>query len=427
MKATAAELLDEIARIPCVNSHTHVMPEQERLAQDVDALTLFKHAYLHADLVTAGLTAEAGEQIFDAALPLPNRWRVFEPFWKRIRLTGYTQCAVEAFKDLFGFAELSAATVGPISDAMRQLARPGFYAEILGARGNIVASAVQMEDLVEVDRSLFLPMPRLNRFSMLRSREQVQAIERDYDVRIASLPDLVAAIERTCASWRAAQVAVIKLSQSYHRRMDFQARDPADAAQVFDGLLSGRYAGLESSEGRLLEDYLVFECCRAASAVGLTIQFHLGMRAGNNGSLEGADPTPMIELFRAFPDASFDLSHAGYPYLREAGVIGKTFPNVYLNMSWIHIISPIGSREALREWLRMVPYNKIVAFGDDLQYVETVYGHVKMARQNAALVLAELIEEGLIGESTAIDVAAALFRDNPARLYGVTMPTTLSP
>ena len=91
---------------------------------------------------------------------------------------------------------------------------------------------------------------------------------------------------------------VVKLSQSYHRRMDFQARAQADAARVFDGLLRGSYAGLESSEGRLLEDYLVFECCRAASAMDLTIQFHLGMRAGNNGSLEGADPTPMIELFR---------------------------------------------------------------------------------------------------------------------------------
>jgi predicted TIM-barrel fold metal-dependent hydrolase len=423
MNALATGLLAEIARIPCVNSHSHLMPEKERLAQDVDALTLFKHAYLHADLVTAGLPAEAGERIFATAVPMAERWRIFEPYWKRIRLTGYTQCVVEAFRDLFGFADLSAATVGPISEAMRQSARPGFYAEILRTRGNIVVSAVQMEDLIEVDRSLFLPMPRLNRFSTLRSREQVQAIERDYDVGIASLQDLVTAIERTCATWKGAQVAAIKLSQSYHRRMDFQARDRAEAATVFDGLLSGDYAGLESADGRLLEDYLVFECCRAASGVGLTIQFHLGMRAGNNGSLEGADPTPMIELFRAFPEASFDLSHAGYPYLREAGVIGKTFANVNLNMSWIHIISPIGSREALREWLRMVPYNKIIGFGDDLQHVETVYGHLKMARQNAALVLAELVEEGLISESTAIDVATAIFRDNPARLYGVRTPS----
>jgi len=101
-------------------------------------------------------------------------------------------------------------------------------------------------------------------------------------------------------------------------------------------------------------------------------------------------------------------------------VLAKTCGNVYLNMSWIHIISPIGSRYALREWLRMVPYNKIIGFGDDLQFVETVYGHAKIARQNVAIVLAEMLEEGSISESGALDVAKAIFHDNPAQLYRLT-------
>ncbi|MDQ1316736.1 MAG: uncharacterized protein QG588_385, partial [Candidatus Poribacteria bacterium] len=103
--------------------------------------------------------------------------------------------------------------------------------------------------------------------------------------------------------------------------------------------------------------------------------------------------------------------------LREGAVLAKIFPNVYLDMSWIHIISPIGSRYALKEWLRMVPYNKIIGFGDDLQFVETVYGHLKIARQNTAIVLAEMIQEGLISESIALDIAKAIFYDNPSWLY----------
>ena len=100
-------------------------------------------------------------------------------------------------------------------------------------------------------------------------------------------------------------------------------------------------------------------------------------------------------------------------------MLGKTFANVYLNMSWIHIISPFGSRLDLREWLQMVPYNKIIAFGDDLQQVETVYGHLQMARRNFAYALGSLLEEGLLSESTALDVAQAAFYDNPAMVYGV--------
>jgi hypothetical protein len=66
----------------------------------------------------------------------------------------------------------------------------------------------------------------------------------------------------------------------------------------------------------------------------------------------------------------------------------------------------------------MAPYNKIIAFGDDLQHVEAVYGHLKMAHQNFAIVLAETIREGLISESVALDVAHAAFHDNPAKIYG---------
>jgi len=276
---------------------------------------------------------------------------------------------------------------------------------------------MNMDDLVDVDRTLFVPLPRLNRFSMLHSRDQIDAIEKDYDASISSLEEQVEVIRKTCEQWKQAKVAGIKLSQSYHRRMDFKEREAADAAKIFSAMLAGNYAGLESEEGRLLEDYLVFECCRAASDVDLAIQFHLGMRAGNYGGLEGATPAPIVALLQAFPEARFDFSHSGYPYLREGAVLAKTFTNVYLDMSWIHIISPIGCRYALKEWLQMVPYNKIIGFGDDLQFVETVYGHLKIARQNVAIVLAEMIQEGFISESVALDVAKAIFYDNPVQVY----------
>jgi glucuronate isomerase len=361
-------------------------------------------------------------------LPLAERWQLFEPYWKSIRLTGYSQCIIESLRDIFGFSELTGETVGPISEAIRQNSKPGFYKEILKDKCNIAISLMNMDDLIDVDRTLFVPLPRLNRFSMIHSRGQIDAIEKDYNVNIGSLEEHVRVIRKVCEKWsthplpppeegRKEKVAGIKLSQSYHRRMDFLERSVADAAKVFGAMLTGNYAGLESEEGRLLEDYLVFECCRAASDVDLAIQFHLGMRAGNYGGLEGSTPAPIVNLLRAFPNARFDFSHSGYPYLREGAVLAKTFTNVYLDMSWIHIISPIGSRYALKEWLRMVPYNKIIGFGDDLQYVETVYGHLKMARQNVAIVLAEMIQEGFISESIAFDVAKAVFYDNPARIY----------
>jgi len=419
MNTLSIALFDEISKIPCINSHSHIMPEQNRLAEAPDALAFFRHAYAASDLVSAGMSTSELETALRPALPLAERWKRFEPYWRWTRLTGYSQCIIEGFRDLLGFAELTSQTVEPISEALRAHSKPGFYHDVLKRQSNIKVSVMNMEDLIEVDRELFLPLPRLNRFSMLRSASQVQAIERDYNVSIANLDDHVEAIRGACRQWKAAKVAGVKMSQSYHRSMDFKGRKREDAAKVFDGLMRGDYAGLESEGGALLEDYLVFECCRAASDADLTIQFHQGIRAGNYGSMEGCSPAPLAELLQTSRNARFDLSHSGYPYLREGAVLGKTFSNVYLNMSWIHIISPIGSRTDLKEWLRMVPYNKIIAYGDDLQYVEAVYGHLKMARQNFAIALAEMIEEGFISESIALDVAQAVFHDNPAKIYGV--------
>lgn len=395
------------------------MPEAERLAASVDPLSMFAHAYPAADLRAAGMSQADIDGICDFGRPLEQRWQRFEPFWARIRLTGYSRCLRLGFADLLGCDDLNADTVAPLAEALQAHARPGFYHDILRGRANLERSVVNMEDLVEVDRELFLPLPRLNRFSMLRSADGVKAIEADYDASIDSLADHVALIRRVCQDWRQAEVAGIKLSQSYHRRMDFEARDEAAAAAVFAGLLKGSYDGLESAAGRLLEDYLVFECCRAAADQDLTIQFHQGMRAGSYGGMEGASPAPLAPLMKTFPEARFDLSHAGFPYLGEGAVLGKTFPNVYLNMSWIHIISPHGARQALREWLEMVPTNKIIAFGDDLAHVEAVYGHAVMARDNFAIVLSEMLVEKRLSESEALDVARAALFDNPAHIYGM--------
>lgn len=405
--------------IPCVNTHSHLQAEAERLAAGADPLRMFGHAYPAADLRSAGMSQAQLDRVCDPAVPLAARWEEFAPFWRRTRLTGYARCLRIGFADLLGIDDLTADTVGPLAEGLQRHARPGFYREILQRRANIAVSVLNMEDLADVDRELFLPLPRLNRFSMLRGRDQVLAIERDYEAAVGSLADHVALIGRVCRQWQAAGVAGVKLSQSYHRRMEFRPREAAAAAAVFAGLLRGEYDGHESQAGQLLEDYLVFECCRAAGAADLTVQFHQGMRAGNWGSMEGCSPAPLAELLRTFRDVRFDLSHAGYPYLREGAVLGKTFPNVYLNMSWIHIISPFGARLDLREWLEMVPVNKILAFGDDLQHVEAVYGHLRMARAAFARVLAEMIEEHLLTETEAVAVARAAFYDNPAAIYGV--------
>jgi len=440
----AGQLYEAIAAAPCINSHSHLPQEVDRLADVPDALGFLGQHYPAADLYAAGMPEtdielacgarfpeSLGEGESGAAgsassvsaagdrLPLLSRWKLVAPYWPYVRLTGYARSILIGFRDLLGFDDLSEETVGPITHAVRDHSRPGYYSRILRERGNIRVSVAQMVDLVEVDRELFVPMPRLNRFSMIERRSQIDAIESDYGFRIRSLGDLMEGIRAVCERWSRAGVAGVKLSQSYFRRMDFHSRDRSDAEDVLKRILRGEQVAVSSGAGRALGDYLVFACCRIASELDLTVQFHLGLRAGVRRSLEGCSPAPMAELFAAFPEARFDLSHAGFPYLHESGVLAKAWRNVYLNMDWIQAVSPETSRRVLKEWLRMVPYNKLIAFGDDVTHVETAYGALVLARENVAVVLAELIAEGTLTESQALDVARAVFHDNPARLYGI--------
>jgi predicted TIM-barrel fold metal-dependent hydrolase len=254
---------------------------------------------------------------------------------------------------------------------------------------------------------------------MIEKKSEIEETAKKYGLKIGSLRDLIEGIESVCEAWKKKGVAGVKLSQSYFRRMDFHRRDQSDAKAVMRDILNGDIVPLLSERGKVLGDFLVFECCRIASDLDLTIQFHLGLRAKTYGSLEGCSPAPMVELFESYKNARFDLSHSGFPYLFETAVLAKGWSNIYLNMDWIQAVSPEGSKRALKEWIRMVPYNKLIAFGDDVAHVETAYGALVIARRNVASVLAELIEEGILSESDSLDIARSMFHDTPAALYGV--------
>jgi len=88
-----------------------------------------------------------------------------------------------------------------------------------------------------------------------------------------------------------------------------------------------------------------------------------------------------------------------------------------VDLCWLHIISPTVARRALSEWLETVPGNKILAFGGDYRFVEGVYAHAKIARENVRRVLQEKIEDGALTEAEATRLAERLLRENALSLF----------
>lgn len=100
--------------------------------------------------------------------------------------------------------------------------------------------------------------------------------------------------------------------------------------------------------------------------------------------------------------------------------LGKNYPNVSLDLCWVHMIDPLYAQELLKRAVMTVPHAKIHGFGGDYFLVpELVAAHLTLAREVIASALADLVECGWLEEGEAIHLAAAWLFNNPNRFYNL--------
>jgi predicted TIM-barrel fold metal-dependent hydrolase len=209
----------------------------------------------------------------------------------------------------------------------------------------------------------------------------------------------------------------IKIGMAYRRIIRFEKVARADAERLFNRIATHLGEGLSWEEARPLQDYIIHEIIRAAIERNLPIQIHTGLQEGNENILSNSNPMHLVNLFIEYREAKFDLFHGGYPYTGEALALAKNFPNVYLDLCWLHIISPAAGARMLHEAIETVPANKIFAFGGDFIIPEGAYGHSVIARKVVTDVLTEKVMDGYLTEDEALRLARLILRENPATLY----------
>ena len=134
-------------------------------------------------------------------------------------------------------------------------------------------------------------------------------------------------------------------------------------------------------------------------------------------NLEDSNPMLLRNLFRKYPNLTFDIFHMGYPYERELIVLSKTHHNVYIDMCWAHIISPVASRNAFYEMLDVLPYTKILGFGGDYVFFDGVAGHITLAKQNICAVLTQKIQNNECDIELAEKILQSVLHDNAKRVF----------
>jgi len=406
------DLTDYLMELEIIDTHEHLAPfEKDRPRGDV--LSDFLAHYFKVDLISAGLSAEDYARVMGSDLAIGEKWRLVEPFWQVCRFTGYGQALAIAARDIYGIETIGGETIEALNDAFLQGFCENHYRKVLKEMSHIRVSVLDNGGLVAHDPDYFILANRIDALVYPQSIAQIETLEQQTGVTIASYRDYLKACAVRLTQF-AAGSPVLKCGLAYVRSLDFARASRAEAAAAFQALrVSGK------RPGPALSNDLFRQIVGLAQEKDMVLQIHTGLQEGNGNRLMNSHPLHLNEILLDFPRMRFDLFHIGYPYQAELGVLCKMFPHVSIDMCWAHIISPAACRQILAEWLEFIPYTKICGFGGDYRVLDGVYGHQLMARRNIAQVLEDKVRAGLFGIATAREIGKAILHDNPARIFGI--------
>jgi predicted TIM-barrel fold metal-dependent hydrolase len=411
LSTLAQGLYDEIAQLTIVDAHEHLPSEAEYLSHGYCGPNMFAGGYIWHDLESAGMSSAFKATLREGGnRPVDEWWPQIRPYWAHVRHTAYARALRITAHDLWGIDRIDDSTIYALAERVRADNTPGLYRRVLQERCRIETSITCVEQVAFPDdpglRGLSTPLMDWPEGPWDRAR--IERLAEQAGVEIHSAEDAAEAAQKVLRRHLAQGAVGIKI-----RVGDFRAPDRRAADAAF------RHAYAAPDVGPAIQaflDYLFDRCLDVSAEADVPVAVHTGYW----GDFRQLDPKFLLDIAARRPDVRFDLFHLGMPMIRDAILIGKSYPNVTLNLTWCPVISQVQTMRALDEVLDMVPLNKVSAFGGDYRVsVQKVWGHLVMARQCVAAALAHRIEKGDFDREEALRIARMWFYENPARTYGL--------
>ncbi len=426
------ELLEYINTLKIIDTHEHLPCKEDDRKQDTDVIKEYLTHYFNRDLISAGLPKEDHDRVIKEDMPIMERWKILEPYWKNARYTGYGRSLSIVAKDLYGLDKIDASTIEELNSKFLKTLVPGHFKKILKDKCRIETSLLCV-DVIDTDynpaeegsavcdKELFSPVYMLKDLIYPYLWSQFEGIERQSGIRITSFSRYLEAAEAIIEKAYSLGVVALKNYLAYLRSLKYERVAGAVAEEQFNQIFKTRHIPewhvRHAVTGKEFQDYMFHFILGIASKKNLKIQIHTGIQEGSGNILSNSDPKLLTNLFLEYPDVTFDIFHMSYPFQNELTVLAKNFQNVYIDMCWAHMVSPNASVNALLEWFDTVPLNKISAFGGDYRFVDGVYGHLKLAQADVAKALTIKINEGLFDLDEAKNIAKMFFYDNPKNIF----------
>lgn len=413
------QIFEYVLSLEIIDTHEHLPYKESERIKDIDVLKEYLQHYFNRDLISAGLKLEEYQIVIDTKIPIMERWKIVEPFWEMSRYTGYGRALDISARGLYGIEKISGKTIEVLNKLFMESLKPGHYKKVLKDKSKINISL--LDSNLDCDRDYFRSVYRPDVFIYPRTGSEIIDIEKELGIRICSMTDWLEACKEMLKRVFDAGAVGLKCGLAYVRTLKFDRVSYNDAEEEFNSIFKANLYfdrfDLPINVGQQFQNYMMHFILNEANKRRIPYQFHTGIQEGSGNIIYNSDPALLSNLFLEYPDVQFDIFHIGYPYQQVLSVLAKIFPNVFIDMCWAHIISPEASINALTEWLGCVPLNKISAFGGDYCFVDAVYGHQYMARENVSKALTKKVEEGLFDIEKAGQIAELLFYKNPVNIF----------
>jgi len=404
----ARELYDEIAQLTVVDAHEHLPTEAEYLAFGYSGPNMFAGGYIQHDLGSAGMSLEFKATLRDGGdRPVQRWWPEIRPYWEHVKYTTYSKALRITARDLFDIPDINDDSIHEFAEKVKADNTPGLYERALQKQCSIRYA------ITCIDRADFPSDPVLRGITQLvkvdrPSKDALEHLAERSGREVRALDDAAGAVQTLLRK---------DLSEgAVGFKMKVASYGPPDAAAAESELKELQQGALGDTACPALRDYLFHRSLDVAAEADVPVAVHTGYW----GDFRDLDPKLMFSYAAGRQDVRFDMFHLGMPMVRDAALIGKNLPNVTLNLTWCPIISQAQTARMLDEMIDLVPLNKTIAFGGDYRVaVQKVYGHLVLAREVVASVLADRIDAGDFDRERALHIAKLWFHDNPARIYGL--------
>ncbi len=238
----------------------------------------------------------------------------------------------------------------------------------------------------------------------------------------ASFGDYLKLISRVLEDNEERGGIAMKFEVAYFRPTTFG--DPArqQVEEIFGRYVSG---GIPSEkEYRTFQDYIFRHLILEGGRLHLPVHIHTAIGIGDYFNLSQSNIMNLESVLRdpRYAATTFVMIHGGYPLERQA-IWLAAMKNVYLDSSFGELAQyPSAFKETLKMWLETFP-DKITFGTDSFPYnqvlgaEESYWLGAESSRMALAAALAEMISEGEINESRALELAHAYLHDTAVKLY----------